>query len=648
MNLARMARLARKPPRYLARRIAEEAKREAQIVPVFIAARRRGPWPRARLRRMPREQVLEATAAAVTEMAPWPAAIDRTRNDDHLRAEVEARARLAREGMVELFGDGPLHVGVPPDWHADAHGVHRWKPGFYRRLNAADFGRDSDVKVPWELSRLRQCVALAQSVAVDRNAESLAALSAELTDWRAQNPVGWSVNWTVGMEVALRAVNLICIDGLLVACRAGAELRPLLVGSLYQHGWFLSRNLEISDVNGNHFLANAVGLVWLGRYFRGIGEADTWFERGVRMTLEASREQVLGDGLDHEGSLPYHVLVLEMFLLAHVAGGDAVADGRAALGALIDAAVQFVDASGRVPNLGDDDGGRVTAFCDAPSRDARRVLGLAASLTRDEPAAAVAGSAWPHDAIWLTGRVPQAVAADGPRVRPRLFADGGLAILGGGADHVAVDCGPIGFRGRGGHGHVDALSFEAVLGGVLAVRDSGTATYTRDPAMRDRLRSARAHNVVIVDGVPYASPSTESLWQLLGDSPPQVVSLESTGDEQSVALVQELPAEAGRARVERTIRWRPGTLELHDRIDAPPGAQVEQLLQLPPGCAEVSGGVRSDAFDYRADLPPVAELTLELAEWSERYGSVGQATRAVVRAACPDHGLDLKWRVVVR
>src|SRR5262249_27550664 len=116
---------------------------------------------------------------------------------------------------------------------------------------------------------------------------------------------------------------LICVDALLAGSRIASPVRPLLASLLYQHGWFLLRNLEISDVNGNHYLSDGVGLVWLGRYLQGVGEADRWLERGVAMVEQAAQRPVLSDGLDQEGSLRYHALVTELFAVAH-----ALAPGR--------------------------------------------------------------------------------------------------------------------------------------------------------------------------------------------------------------------------------------------------------------------------------------------------------------------------------
>src|SRR4029079_1395988 len=40
------------------------------------------------------------------------------------------------------------------------------------------------------------------------------------------------------------------------------------------------------------------------------------------------------------------------------------------------------------------------------------------------------------------------------------FPDGGFYVLRSRDAHVFIDCGEVGMRGRGGHGHNDILSFE--------------------------------------------------------------------------------------------------------------------------------------------------------------------------------------------
>lgn len=652
-QVTRVRNLLRKPPRYMAARGLAELRAEAHRLRMRSAASKRGGLSRARIVPGGLAAALALTREAITALAPWEEAITALRQEPGGREEIARMAVLAQAREVELFGERRVRAGVPPRWNVDLHSGHGWPIQYHGRLDYRNLDRSSDVKSAWELSRLRHCVALAQAAAVLGDSDSLAALEADLWDWHERNPLGWSVNWACAMEVALRAVNLICVDGVLLARGEDYPARPLVVSSLYQHGWFLARHLEVSDVNGNHFLADAVGLVWLGRYFEGVGEATEWLERGSAMVLEAGDQQILEDGLDHEGSLPYHVLVLELFLLALVAGGRSLAGAESAVGTMIDAACAFVDDSGRVPDLGDDDGGRVTAFSDLPSRDARRVLGLGAAVLQHAGAATLAAGVPPHDSLWLAGpaAVEGARALDEHRrpSGPRHFPCGGLVVLGDARDHVAVSTGTVGFRGRGGHGHLDAMSFEAVLGSDVAVRDSGTGTYTGDPTLRNELRDARAHNVVVVDGLRYARLGGPGrLWRIDGDSPPQVLGLDGDSTVQRLRVVQTLPAWDGSAEVERSIEWSPGRLRWSDTVGAPPGAKVEHLVQVPDDCEQVAGGLLSARFSYRVDGPPEATLELEHVRRSERYGSVVPGRRAVLRHVSPGTRVEVSWSVTAR
>jgi hypothetical protein len=632
--MSRLRRVAHKPPSYVLRRVGQEMRQELHQHQLKACAVGHGPLTVERIVPGGSPRAAASTAARAGGIAAFGEAIALSREDEQLREAIARRGALAQERRVELFGDELVSVGIPPAWTTDPHTGDRWPDGFHRRLDVFDIQRPTDIKLVWELSRLRHCVALAQAAAVLDDEQALKALAIDLTDWRSRNPLGWTVNWTVGMEVALRAVNLICIDGVLLAGECELPRREALLASLYQHGWFLRRNLEIGDINGNHFLANAVGLLWLGVYFGEVGEAEEWLQQGVRMTLQAAREQVLDDGLDHEGSLPYHLLVTEMFLLALVAAGDRLSDVEETVRRLLDAIVLFTSEQGEMPDLGDDDGGRVAAFTDTPSNDARRVLALGGALLQHAGAAQRSHDGASEDAIWLAGAQrlarSRALAAPAHQTGPVHFSSGGLVVMGlGGEDRVVLDAGPIGFRGRGGHGHLDALSFVAWLDGELAFRDSGTGTYTGDWQLRNELRGTDAHNVVVVDGLPYAQLGGQAgLWMIEGDSPPELLTLGGDGSQQHVVLRQRLPAAGGGASVERHLTLSRGRLEWRDLVSAPAGAVVRHYLQIPDACTLEAGELRHPRLTYESSWPAQASLTVDACRWSSTYGSSRQGQRA--------------------
>lgn len=640
---SRARRLLRKSPRYVAWRLWDEARRWGQRSTLARARAGKGSLAFPHLPSAT-ASARERTAANVREIGAWESAVRYVREDDRQLAAVRERAVPALRREVELFGSGRVFAGIPPRWLEDVHAQTSWPEGFAHTLDYLNRGRASDVKVPWELSRLRHLVALAQAVATLEGQEAaLEALQADLTDWIARNPVGWTVNWVVGMEVALRAVNLICVDGILGTRATSYDARAGLVNSLYQHGWYLSRNLEIGDLNGNHFLANAVGLLWLGRYFEGVGEAKRWFDRGVEMTLQAAREQVLEDGLDHEGSLPYHFLVLEMMVLAVVAGGPAVAGAVRAVHGMIDAAEAVVAPSGEVPDLGDDDGGRAAAFCDAPSREGGRVIASACAAVARAPTTPTVRR-WPHDAIWLTGAPPAGLGHPAPK--PRRLHEGGLVVLGNDVDHVVIDLGPTGFRGRGGHGHLDAMSFLASLSNRRVVRDSGTGTYTGDAELRNELRDVFAHTTVVVDGQRYATlGGVDRLWAIEGDVRPRLLSIDHDPDRQVVEAQMSIPSSGGPARWLRRWDWSPGVLRWRDTVVSPPGTEILQLTQLPLGTRLEGAAVVGAGASYELDFPPEAVLAVTDERCSDAYGSVGTAPRARLTLRSDGSACSFAWNV---
>ena len=84
-------------------------------------------------------------------------------------------------------------------------------------------------------------------------------------------------------------------------------------------------------------------------------------------------------------------------------------------------------------------------------------------------------------------------------------------------DHLVFDAGRHGFL-NGGHAHADALSLVLTIGGRPLLIDPGTATYTMNPAARDRFRSTAMHNTVALNGRPQSEPDGPFHWRSRADA----------------------------------------------------------------------------------------------------------------------------------
>jgi Heparinase II/III-like protein len=209
------------------------------------------------------------------------------------------------------------------------------------------------------------------------------------------------------------------------------------------------------------------------------------------------------DGVSFEASLAYHGLALELFLIArHV--GDRIGNGFSpgfddALRRMLDVSRSVRHADGRIPLFGDQDSGRIlpAGFRRPPTHD--NLLWLGAALLHDD---APAEDLPDEEVAWTFGPDAWLHASTLPRARPmrtRGFTSSGVFVLGSRRLHLVVRCGDVGQHGSGGHSHNDLLSYELSIDGYPLVVDAGTYAYTFDVAERNRFRSTRAHNTVVVD-----------------------------------------------------------------------------------------------------------------------------------------------------
>jgi hypothetical protein len=114
------------------------------------------------------------------------------------------------------------------------------------------------------------------------------------------------------MEVAVRAVNWVWAAALFAeAPEFSAPLRKRFLKALLQHGNHILDNLEYADNNGNHYLSNGVGLLFLGVLLADFAAAASWRKKGYEIVWGESTQQV-HDGADFEQAR-YQGLVAEFW-----------------------------------------------------------------------------------------------------------------------------------------------------------------------------------------------------------------------------------------------------------------------------------------------------------------------------------------------
>ena len=523
---------------------------------------------------------------------------------------------------------GPEVVDLGPriEWSKDYRSGVSWPRGYMRDIRYVNPHDDSDVKYPWEVSRAQWLLPAGQAFLLTRDERYAEGVRAVLDDWIAENPYAQSVNWSSTIEAAIRILTWTWLFRAFHDSRAWADpgFRRRFLGALYLHGDFTERHLELSDVNGNHCTADAAGLAFAGMFFgEGTGPARWQATAWSLLSTELPR-QVYPDGVDFEASTAYHRLVAELFFLPALyrerLGLDVPAAYRERVAAMARFTAAYCGPDGRAPLWGDADDARALPLGGQDLNDHRYFVGLVGAAW-DLADLRDAFSGDRSEVYWTLGPTVAAALPETAAPPPsRAFPDGGFFVMRTAVDHVFVDCGRVGLADRGGHGHNDCLSFEAVIDGTRLVSDCGSFVYTRSFEERNRFRSTASHNTPIVDGQELNRLQPDLLWNLAYDARPEPRRFE-TGPDRDVFV----GAHAGYRRLGapvtpvRTIELdrRRHALRIEDAFEGRGRHRLEIPLHLAPGVsaeALAAGSVRLVAGErcFRLEWSPADAWELEI------------------------------------
>lgn len=491
---------------------------------------------------------------------------------EQARTSILTYADAILGGEYPLMGYGSPRLGIHPDWQCDWVSGKTWPLHNSGKIRIVR-NDGSDVKAPWELSRLQWGPVVAKAFVLTGDKRYREALRSSLTDWMVANPLGKGVNWTVAMEAALRGISLCLTMDLLWPFTP--EEKPWLdqlTASLWQHLRFIEAHSEFSFlVRSNHYLSNIVGATTLSAYLRGPGMLRR-LRKNAQAVQREIRLQTYADGGDGEASTGYQVLVAQMFLHSLVVqrrmGVVIAPEFETRLRLMFEWINSVADDAWKLPHLGDCDNGRVELLFDdieqtklpADERHSLRVgslMGLASHLLQ------LGSSGHEQDAVWFgqtTGAGP-----DKREQKPlSLLPYSGLATLRAGRASIVFCAMPNGLHGKGSHTHCDKLSLVFRLGADEVFCDSGSRCYTRSAEFRNQDRSTRAHNTLMVDGADQNILSSDPRLLFQCGNEAAVSPISSDGDRTVRASHQgysRIGVEHG-----RTVQLSEGSLLVIDQV----------------------------------------------------------------------------------
>ena len=412
-------------------------------------------------------------------------------------------ADMVHENKFMSSGSKSFSFGEKMDWHLDFMSGKRLPLTFYTKINPLDSRNRSGIKVLWEVSRFHQAIWLGKAYWISGSEVHAKKFRDMVNDWIDSNPVGYGINWVSSKEVAIRAMNLI-IGLMYFICSQSIdeEFFTKLLGSLYDHGAYIYRNLHRNHQSSDRYVSNFVGLLYIGIFFYDTKFGKRWVKFARRELESEIMAQVYKDGTCHGGSAGYQCLAAELFIAAYVLLGlnkfEISSDFKSRLEKMFEFIASATMRDGKIPAIAEFDGTHVFKMrTEKDPNDHRDILAVAATIFGRGNFKAAAGG-YSELALMLLGTQgfeKFSSIRENSKTESAIFPDGGFAILKTEKDFCLFKFG--GFE-RGGCDHNDILSF-TISGKNQFIVDRGTYYYTRGADLQDKLHSIYSHNTAVVD-----------------------------------------------------------------------------------------------------------------------------------------------------
>jgi hypothetical protein len=283
--------------------------------------------------------------------------------------------------------------------------------------------------------------------------------------------------------------------------------------SLYQHGWYVFRNLEKGfPYSANHYASNVVGLVFLGRLLKETDSGSRWYDFGLEEYFKEVRDQILPSGVHFERSTSYHRLMTELFsytyfLLKRV-NEKVPYDIEYRIKSMFRFLLYTIKPNGKSPLLGDNDDGRLLPFVKSSLLNTRYLLCIDAIAFKN-PMSKSASIQFNIDAFFLLGSEAltqySSQTASNQLLKSVSFPDAGIHVIRNESLYLCINNSGVSRYGNfrklivNSHTHADLLSYELAIRNTTFIVDPGTYVYTASAKERNQFRATSKHNTISVN-----------------------------------------------------------------------------------------------------------------------------------------------------
>lgn len=465
--------------------------------------------------------------------------------------------------QVRLFGGAASQLKL-----SSSSLLFHWTE-YERRHNLLE---TQDVKLIWEAGRFGWVFTLARAFLLTGNEKYPQTFWQYFEEFVNSNPPYQGPHWISSQEVALRLMALLFAHHAFATSPASMPIRQnQLIAAVITHARRIPPTLSYALAqNNNHLLSESLGLYLAGICLPEWKKSKDWRDKGWRIFHYGIKKQIGSDGTYIQHSTNYHRLMLQaalwLYAVSKKMGQQFPPNSMERLALATRWMIAQMDLNtGRVPNLGHQDGSYILPLSSGGHLDYRPVAQAAARAFLGETI--LPPGYWDEFSLWLNLPLDPSASVQSKITSP--------AIHRLGDEDSWATLRAVHYSNR--PAHADQLHVDMWWKGENTAMDAGTFSYNLPPPWNNMLSQTAVHNTVTIDGQDQMRHAGRFLWlnraqaQMLPQTHPNCLTAEHYGyrhlgilhQRQLIRVNSEhwqvidmiLPIKSHRAIHQATIHW---------------------------------------------------------------------------------------------